>query len=294
MDLFEQARCINCGGMLEERDGKYVCVYCKSVYETESVESERERMQNMFDDAKREMIANCRKNLYDAVSARYISRESVRAACVELKKYLPDDFAANFYLVASSRDDKQLAREIRSIDVDANYDVIETVIQFLISSLTREFLLELNVLVERAYAVRDPKKFEQYSTLISEEARRVDSGTYETKLGRKVFVAYSSKDMDKVMELVSVLEAQGLSCFVAARNLRHGRGAVEQYNEALREAMDHCSCFVYVSSPNSRNFDCDAWRLELPYIQQKDVDNAPAEYRNDYRAIPTKYKKPRV
>lgn len=251
-------------------------------------------MRELFDEAKQELINNLRRNLYDAVNAEYISSTDVKNACTDIKKYLPDDFQANFYEVAVSNNVKRITQYIRKIDVEENYDEIECAVRFLIKSLQVEYLLELNNLVERAYKQRDLQLFEKFATQVSVEAEKVQMGVYETKLPREVFVAYSSKDMTKVSELVEVLEGQGIKCFVAARNLRHGKGSVENYDKALKEAMDHCKSFVFVSSMNSRSLSCDALEIELPYIQSKDTENAPAEFRNSYTAIPHRFKKPRV
>lgn len=232
--------------------------------------------------------------LYDATTAEFISSTDVKNACVELKKYLPDDFRANFYEIAVGNNERRLTSAIRKIDVEANFDEIGNIVSFLIKSLQPGFVLELNNLVERAYKGRDLQAFERFSTEISIQAEKVEQGIYETKLPREVFVAYSSKDMDKVSELVEVLEAQGIKCFVAARNLRHGKGAVENYDAALKDAMDHCKSFVFVSSLQSRSFSCDAVKIEIPYIESQDKLNSPPEYRNNYTAIPHQYKKPRV
>ena len=292
---FTEHRCRNCGGQLsQQEDRRWRCPYCSSVFEEKSAEKHTEDMSKLFDQAKQEIIGNLRRNLYDATHAEYISSIDVHAACVAIKQYLPDDFQAGFYEIAAGNNVKQLTKAIRKIDVEANIDDIEGIIQFLIRSLQSDYLLELNNLIERAFKNRDLRKFEDYATKVSLEAEKVNLGVYETKFPRQVFVAYSSKDMDKVSELVEVLEAQGMKCFVAARNLRHGKGAVENYNKALEEAMDHCQSFVFVSTPNSRSMSCDALSIELPYIQSKDIENAPAEYRNNYKAIPTRFKKPRV
>lgn len=288
-------RCKMCGGKLTSLGGsRWECPYCLSVYDEESVEKNTKFMQKAFDVAKTEIVCNLRRNLYDAVNDEYISSVKVKDCCAELKKYIHDDFAANFYEVAVSDNVKQLTKHIRKINVEKNYDEIESVIRFLIKSIQPEYLLELNNLVERAYKQRDLSLFEKYSTEISREAQKVENGVYETKMPRDVFVAYSSKDMDKVSELVETLEEQGLRCFVSVRNLRHGKGSVENYEALLCEAMDHCKSFVFVSSMNSRNFSCDALTKEIPYIQEKDIENAPAEHKNNYASIPHSLKKPRV
>ena len=290
-----QHHCKNCGGSLfPVSEGKLKCQNCGSTFDTVSAEKHTKQMKELFDDAKQETIHNLRRNLYDTTHAEFVSSTEVHNICATLKQYLPDDFQANFYDVATGSNVRQLTDVVRKIDVEKHYDDLEGILQYLIRSLQTEYLLELNNLVERAYKQRDLEKFEQYSTAISEEADKVLRGVYETKLPRDVFIAYSGKDMEKVSELVEELEKQGLSCFVAARNLRHGAGAVEHYDRALQEAMDNCRSFVFVSSANSRSLSCDAITKEIPYVKGKDIENAPAEYRNNYAAIPHQYKKPRV
>ncbi len=294
MELIEH-RCKRCGGELKNiGEGRWSCPYCSCVYDEAVVQKNTKSLHEEFDEVKREIVCNLRRNLYDAVNEEYISSEKLRECAAELKKYLPDDFAACFYEVAVSNNVKQLTKQIRRINVEENYSEIECVIRFLIKSLQTEYLLELNNLVERAYKQRDLVLFEKYSTEISLEAEKVENGVYETKMPRDVFIAYSSKDMETVSELCEVLEGQGLKCFVAARNLRHGKGSVENYDKLLCEAMDHCKTFVFVSSTNSRSFSCDALIKELPYIQERDIENAPAEHKNNYASMPHSYKKPRV
>lgn len=294
MELTEHS-CKRCGGALNSiGENRWKCQYCGRIYDDESAAKNTKTMSELFDQKEREVVNNLRRNLYDAVNAEFISNKDVKAACVELKKHLPDDFAANFYEVACSDNLRAITKKLRGINVEENMDEIESMIKFLIKSLQIDFLLELNNLVERAYKNTDLTLYEKYATLISVEAEKVNMGVYETKLPREVFIAYSSKDMEKVSELCEFLESQGLQCFVAARNLRHGKGSVENYDKALKEAMDHCKSFVFVSSLNSRQFSCDALGIEIPYIESLDKDNAPAEYRNNYISIPHKFKKPRV
>lgn len=295
MEQLYKRLCKNCGGDLHSLDGgKYRCQYCNSIYETETVEAHDAEMRKLFDDFKLEAISNARKNLYDAVSAEYISSSLVHECAMALKQLLPDDFQANFYEVAIGNDGRKIAKAIRRIDVEGNADHIETVIRFLLKSLEYEYLLETGVLIDRAFKNTDLTKYEEYSTVFSDEAKKIDDCVYMPSLSRDVFVAYSSADMNKVMELVEFLEDQGFSCFVAARNLRHGKGSVEDYDQALRTAMDNCRTFLFVSSMNSRRPGCDALRKEIPYIKSIDVENAPSEYKKDYITIPHRYKTHRI
>lgn len=294
MELREY-RCTRCGGeLIHSNDTHWICRYCACKYDDDTATKNTQTVRELFDETKQERINNLRRNLFDAVNAEYLSSNEIQSICLELKKYLPDDFRANFYWIASGSNAKEIARYIRNINVEEYYEYIEDVVDFLIRSLQSEYLLELNDLVDRTYKFKDLSLYEKYATAISHEAEKVHSGVYETKLPREVFVAYSSKDMDKVIELVECLEVQGLKCFVAARNLRHGKGAVENYNNAIKEAIDHCRTFVFVSSMNSRSLGCDALGIELAYVRQRDMECAPSEYRNDYISMPHIYKKPRV
>ena len=294
--MFYKNLCENCGGSLNQTDsGHYACEYCGVVYSVERVENYLEKVNSLFDDMKLELISNARKNLYNAVTAQYISNEEVHECCAEVKKYLPDDFAANFYDTFVSKTSSDIAKLIRQIDVKEQYDNLEPLLNFLIRSLESDFINDTAFLIERAYKNTDLTKYSKYSTLLSEEAVKHDECIYDTNYPRDVFVAYSSKDIDKVLELVSELEnEQGLSCFISIRNLRHGAGSRENYESALKEAIDNCRSFVFVSSMNSRNASCDALKVELPYVKKKDIENAPGDQRNDYSKIAHRYKKPRI
>ena len=292
---FETLDCNRCGGSLTEiNSNTYKCTFCGKIFHKKEAVDNTKTFRDMFDEMKREHVNNLRRNLFEAVTATYISSYDVKTRAEELKKFIPEDFLANFFIVASAKNDKAVCRFIKKIDVEANYGDVGYIISFLIKSLQPVFLLDLNNLIERAYKNTDLELFEKYATELSVEAEKVKKGVYETTLPREVFICYSSKDMDKVTDLCEVLEEQGFECFVAARNLRHGKGAVEDYNKALESAMDHCKCIVFVSSMNSRSTGCDAIRIELPYIQDRDISNAPAGMRSNYAQVPHKYKKPRV
>jgi hypothetical protein len=112
-------------------------------------------------------------------------------------------------------------------------------------------------------------------TDLENEAEELEDGTYMTSIPRDVFVAYSSKDMDKVNEMVAYLEENDQSCFCALRNLRHGKGSVENYEHAIEDAMKHCRVFLLLSSENSRSLRCETLKHEIPYL----LDNIPNVHR---------------
>jgi len=287
--------CQTCGGeLVRGEDGSWICQYCKNSYLDEQANANAELLKELFDEFKLEQIANLRRNLYDAINAQYTDSAEVRRICGEIKKLLPDDFMANFYDVANKEDKKQTAELINCIDPAEHGGYIDGVLNFMLKSFSSEFHLPLVNLVERTYRDKDAERLEYFNTRISEEAEKDNLGVYRTSLTRDCFIAYSSKDMNEVYDLVSRLEASGLTCFVAARNLRHGRGAVQNYKAAIEEAIRNCRVFVLVSTKNSRNFACDTLEFELPTLKAIDTECAPAEFRHSYASIPEEYKKHRV
>ena len=296
--MLHQNLCLTCGAELKKVDDThYACESCGNVYTAEKVENYVDKMRELLDDAKLEMIATARKNLYSAITEEHLSSEKICKWSDEIKKYLPDDFQANFYGAFDERKDLQeIAAMIRNIDIEENFECLDLLLNFLIKSLESELVTDTLYLIECAYKLfsNNLEKYNKYSTLVSIEAQKLDDCIYETNYPRDVFVAYSSKDSKKALELVSELEAQGLSCFIALRNLRHGSGSKENYEKALREAMDSCMSFVFVSSMNSRNQACDALKVEIPYIKRRDEHRAASVPFTTYANIPIEYKKPRV
>ena len=285
---FKVLQCPVCGaGGVEARGTGYFCRYCTTEFSDNAAEEAFKRLSESIDSRvesiiderlrreKEERFYNLRSNLWEKVHAKYIDSDAIVAICTDIKKIEPHDFLAEFFEVANSAPAAEVSEFINKINVRANELYLDLVIDFMISSLTSEYIAPTNYLIERAFRGKDLVKFEEYITRLEEEAQKVDSGVYETMVPRDVFIAYSSKDIDKVLELMTVLEENGLSCFVAMRNLQHGRGAVANYEKALHEAIDNSKMLVFVSSKNSRNFQCDAFKKELSYIRQSELMAAP-------------------
>ena len=305
---FESLRCPYCGmeGQLERNGELWYCAYCGNNCTDDDTERAFARVQaalgaqlrGAIDEAllrtREEQYYNLRSLLWEKIHAKYIDSGAIVSVCRDIKKLEPHDFLASFFEVANSGTAEEVSKFIHNISVKENAMFLDTVIDFMIVSLENEYIMPVSYLIERAYKGRDLPKFEDYSTKLETEAEKVDSGIYSTMLPRDVFIAYSSKDMDKVIELMNKLESNGLTCFVAQRNLQHGRGAVANYRTALRSAIDNSKMIVFVSSKNSRSFACDALKEELGYIRESELKAAPPQYRSDYANLPSKYKKMRV
>ncbi len=278
--------CLNCGRQTEKTgEGKYRCAYCGHSFEEDNVQDQAEQMRAelgagvsiALEQARERDIANARYNLYEAAHEKYTDDEKVLQCARELKKYLPKDVQANFYETAIKRNAEKLNKYINGIDTDKYGYLSDDITEFMLKSMEKRNVLSVKAYIERAYG-KDKDKRLEYITKAEDEAEKIDDGIYTAEVPRDVFVAYSSKDRARVNETVEYLESNKISCFVAERNLRHGKGAVARYEELLKTAMDNCKCVVYMSSENSRDLDCDALRVELPYIKSKRKSMGRIEY----------------
>lgn len=272
--------CKVCGESNLKIDGDSCsCNCCGASYLAERAEKYADEVRKIFGEAlaeqKEEQIANCRRNLWKTARAEHVSSTEVLNYARELKKLLPDDFQANFYEVANSGTPRQINSFINKINVDENGIYVADIADFIIRSLESSNVLPLKDLITRGLK---GDKYTQYMTKVEDEAAKLKDGIYSPQVPRDVFVAYSSKDGKSVNEIVEFLEDNKISCFVALRNLRHGRGSVENYLNNLKTAMHNCKCVVFLSSDHSRDLDCDALKIELPYIK----DNEPQMGRIEY------------
>ena len=288
----QELRCKKCGLPLYEENGVCVCPGCGTRYSAERAQLFSEEMFRLLDEQKQERVANLRVQLWKEFNEEFYDRTEIARLAKGILNYLPDDFFATFCDLACEKNPRKLNDFLFRADVEKEGMFVWDMLAFLMRPLREETLLAVNDLLSRAgEAQLDAERFRRFNTRLSEESKKLNSGVYDVTLPRDVFVAYSSADMAEVGRLVEVLEQQSLTCFVAARNLQHG--AMQNYNEQLEKAMDHCKTFVFVSSCHSRSRTCDALRIELSYIQQKDIAAAP-QFRNNYPAMPAQYKKPRV
>ena len=291
----KQNLCEACGSaQLEKIGDSYKCKSCGATWRADTVDTVAAKLSSIMDELKQEKLANARSNLYNATHQQFLSSAEIGKWATEILEHYPDDFLAGFYKVALSSDHNKINNYLASLDVTQCADYLDIVLPFLFRTMERENLLAVSDLISRAYEPTNPKHT-QYQTQFEKEAEKINSELYDETCPRDVFVAYKSEDMSSVMKLVEYLERNGLECFVSARNLRHGKDAVGSYDDKLKAAIDNCRVVVFVSSNKSRTTG-DARYKELPYIRQKDIDNAPSQYRalGDYTKIPAMYKKGRV
>ncbi len=283
--------CPRCGGDITKKLFKYTCNHCGKSFEKDNTLIED--MRTVFSEHDQEMVAKSRRQLWEEMHEEHINSEKIVNLAREIKKYLPEDYFACFCEVANSGSVKQVNNFLKNTTPKQLVDYADVVLDFMLKSATEGNLSTISLFIERAFK-DDTQNYGKYATKFETEAEKIKAGTYNLTIPRSAFLVYSHKDIEKVIELCDYLESQNISCFMALRNLRHGRGAADNYDNALRTAIDNCNTVVFVSSRSSRSLSCDALKKELPYIKQKDLDRAPAEYASAYDRLPQKYMKPRV
>ena len=284
--------CVHCGApeVVALGNGMYRCAYCGDTFSADDLNNygmrvHKELMQQLSSVVNDQLlkqrehdIGSARQNLFRALKEEYTDSYKVIGYCRELKKYLPDDFQANAFELLNDKNTSK-KRVNKFLDgIEANGEAryyIKDILDFMVKSLVTANVLSLKSLADRALNGEEKTK---YLNAIEIEAEKYSEGIYNPQIPRKAFIAYSSRDMAHVNEIVGYLEDAGITCFVALRNMRHGRGSVENYGEILEKAMHSCKCFVFLSSHNSRRLDCDAIDMELPYVR----DNEPQVKRIEY------------
>ncbi len=286
----QELRCKKCGLTLEQRGDKYVCLGCGAEYQAEDARRIAEEMARLLDEQKQERVANLRQQLWKEFNEDYIDDDKLIALAREIRSYLPEDFFATFCELACGRDYAKLNAFLVDLNVKEHADDLEDIVKFMFKILRPRYLLAMNNLLERGAQVLGNDFYNKYYPILARESQKLEEEVYNPLLPRDVFVMYSSADMKMVISLVEELEKEGLRCFVAARNIQHGRKS--DYNTILQQAMDSCKVGLFVSTNHSRSHECDALSVEMEYIRREDMERA--QYAGDYAKLPRSSKKPRV
>ena len=274
--------CSCCGMNLKVEGGLLRCDYCGAIYEKEDGEKAAAKLRGVLDEAKLELLANRKRVLWSATHERYPSRERVVEAANAVLSIDDSDLLAGVYLHSHDRDPMKLNAILAS--AEAAESQAAEIFRWLLPSLSPRMVGPLHDFVDRHFS---NERRIGLITELEKEAAKVSEGIYEPGLPREAFLCYSSADMPKVVKTMDSLERNGFSCFAAFRNLRHGKGAQEDYLSSIKTAMRSCDAIVFFSSANSRSMDCDAMRVELPYLIQELPDKPRIEYLlEDYGDVP--------
>ncbi len=287
MEELQALICARCGAPLKQEGNLYRCPHCDSLFESQAAEKEMEMLERLIGSEKIERLSTAKRRLWDAAHAKYPSKEEVCSCAHEVLLIDDRDPLALIYLHSHDRNPYKLCDILASLSVAES--TAEEIIRWLLPSLSSELVGALHDFADRH--LRDEKKTIAFNS-IEGEAAKVMEGIYEPALPRDVFLCYSSFDMPKVIGIMNLIEQNGFACFAAFRNLRHGKGAAENYLMAIKTAMKSCATVVFLSSQASRSASSDALRVELPYLISDLPDKPRIEYiLEDYEEVPYLVKK---
>jgi len=257
----ERMICQCCGEALHKRGDVYECGYCGATYRDDQAERAAGLLKCLLDDFKIEQLSNARRRLYETTHEKYPSSQAVTQAAGTVLSISPDDFMARMYLHSHDADPHELIGVLARSEV-SEWEAKETV-DWLVRSLDMRALAAV-----KDFADRHLKGTGKTDALnhIEDEAFKLDSGVYDLSLKRDVFLCYSTEDMPRVIAIMETFEENALSCFAAFRNLRHGKGAQENYQEAIFRAMRNCRVFVFLSSNSSRDPNRKGVAEELDHL----------------------------
>ena len=257
----ERMICQCCGEALHKRGDAYECGYCGATYRDDQAERAADLLKGLLDDFKLEQLSNARRRLYETTHEKYPSSQAVTQAAGNVLSISPDDFMARVYLHSHDSDPHELIGVLARSEV-SEWEAKET-LAWLTRSLDMRTLAAVKDFADRHF--KDAAKTKAL-TEIEGEALKLDSGVYDVSLKRDVFLCYSTEDMPRVIEIMETFEENALSCFAAFRNLRHGKGAQENYQEEIFRAMKNCRVFVFLSSNSSRDLNRKGVVEELNHL----------------------------
>ena len=269
--------CACCGGELQKQGQIYVCPYCRATFEDDYEVRAAKKLSTLLDEARLEKLSNARRLLFEAAHVANPSDATVLEAARKVRQIFPDDDYAILYQLSIEGDHEALNNFLLRKNLDL--PLAKECYRWILAGLEARNAASLKSMCLRYFT---GKELFSMLTAIEEEDAKLSEGIYEPSIPRDVFLAYSSADQIEATRVLNLLEANGFLVFAAFRNMRHGKGAADNYLSHLQVAMKHCKVLVYLSSSASRSLSCDALKVELPYIN----DNLPAMKRIEYIVEP--------
>ncbi len=262
--------CQRCGGELKQEHPIYVCSHCHRKWENLSVTS-YETVLSALGEQRKKDLATLKQNLYKEVMKENVSCRETERLCHKILDLDNQDMYAKFYL-AACQEDESIGDVLNELYEEEYSEDIPTFLKYLITALQPKWILPIGNFIEAYYEDKKGKEkgeaHDKIRTLFEDKAEQVQKGVFDPRIPRTFFIAFSSKDQKEAAELVKSLEKSGFSCYYSPRNLMHGNNAKEHYLPDLYTAIDNCEALIFVSSSNSRNGACDAYTVELPYIEK--------------------------
>lgn len=166
---FVELKCQRCGGEIkEEHNGVYSCQSCGGKWQKQTfydfadmLESCEQALRNQ----RIKLVANQRRQYTEELSGdeskgEYASFIRIAECCTEIRKYIPEDFYANFFLAAVSERRGALDKFLKKVNLTERGGDISYMLDFLIKYMKGLWLDAVGDFIER---VKNAGYLELYS-----------------------------------------------------------------------------------------------------------------------------------
>ncbi len=243
--------CPFCSGIVEVDDksefGK--CKYCRRTFNIHNAED-----MAAASDADKENVVKWRKELIDNLdiverSQKRRDYSNVKHFALQILSVVPGDFSSRYF---SALCDYKSGNDTPYVDFLKNGDIsraaseeLELVGNKIIDHAEKKHEAAIKGFFVRAYGVNADIYVARAEKAIADYIAHLRlTGVRDCD----IFVCHSSVDADEASKLVVALERDGLSCWLAERNLLPG---TQNYEEELQSAVEHCRMLLFLSSANS-------------------------------------------
>ena len=236
----KQIRCTNCGypAKINLDQKQHTCEACQS-----SFISLHALNLNSRSEADVQTVKNNRVNLNRSIKSNDLN--AIFSYTQNILNIIPNDFSAlyfNAYASSKLTNPRALKDFLTTDNHNGTHEEIESVVIHMAHNID---------LRERPLAISFTSKHENnlLENLKAIIEKRIEKENDYAIIKRDVFICYRSTDQDFAEKVLTELELDGQTCWVAYRNLRPDDN--ENYWTNIRQALKNCNIFLVISSQDA-------------------------------------------
>lgn len=267
-------RCTYCGARIDGGDGdKVVCPYCESVNYIRFAEKAGK------DSLATEKLGNLRGRLKECCNARYHDFEEMKNVSDEILNLCGYDFEAKYFYALALKKNNKRTKYIEFLTDKNNLAPNDDALGCVISNIVR-YAKENERSVIKEFLHINVSDALARSEYMDEVDRQIERAAKFYRIGQDVFVCHRARDAAAAETVVERLEAGGISCFIAERNLEDLEIG-EKFENALVKAIDAAKVFLLISSQAAFDNTSENYVLfEMEQAQRLDKPNAEFRIEN--------------
>ena len=248
-------RCRNCGGteFLEFKDHKE-CLICGYVLSENDYE-ENESQKNI------KALNSLTKSLQSYLSKEILDFDLIASIANQIISIDANNLIAQCALKFINRNTgPDLFKDfINNLpNANANNVIYEIIFEFIINNSEYKFFESIT------NALTALGLYQKYNNLLYQARVKLEKQEdYFSNHSRDVFVCYSSNDLERVKEIVKIIEDAGYTAWYADRNMPKNSLTQSNYKATIEEAISKCPVFLYIMSCNSILSNDTRWEIEV-------------------------------